>query len=449
VSEQPLREGEKVELKERWDHRALESAAAFANCQGGSVWLGIRDEGKVIGFDPDDGEVQRIANQVSDVLGIRPAITRRTHQGRPVLEVRVEPAVGLVACKGRYLTRVGSTNQDLTLDQMARLILERFGRTWDGLPAPETFVRIDDGAVREFIRLARSRLPQLREDEPAERVLANLSLLSEGRPTNAALLLFGERPQHVFRQAQVRIGRFQGWQVIEDATAAGGLIAQLFVTLEVFGRYLHVRYEIPTSGTGIEALQRREIWDYPLDALREAVINALIHRDYTAVGDIQIRVYEDRLEIWNPGRLPPELTPAKLREDGHLSKPRNPLLAQVFYYTSLIERWGTGTTRMIAACRGQGLPEPEFVEDSGGLKVIFRKDVFTRERLHALGLNERQAQAVLHVRDKGSLSNSEYQALTGASKPTATRDLDDLVQRGILRRSGQRGRGTRYTLIGS
>jgi ATP-dependent DNA helicase RecG len=219
--------------------------------------------------------------------------------------------------------------------------------------------------------------------------------------------------------------------------------------VQVFRQYLQVEYEIPRHGTGVEALQRRDIWEYPLEALRELLINALIHRDYTALGDIQIRIYDGRLEIWNPGGLPEGLTLDDLRREGHLSKPRNPLLAQAFYYAGLVERWGTGTTRVIAACLASGLPEPEFVEEAGGFKVALRKNPYTRELLTARGLNERQIRAVLLMAERGTLSSFEYRELAKIAIRTAARDIEHLVELGIFRRIGQGGPGTRYTLSGT
>jgi len=138
-----------------------------------------------------------------------------------------------------------------------------------------------------------------------------------------------------------------------------------------------VRFDIQVEKPSLGRLQRKETWKYPLEALREAVINALIHRDYTITGEIQVRLYEDRLVISNPGRLPEGITPEQLREPEHLSIPRNPLLAQVFYYAGLIEKWVTETTRIIELCRAQNLPDPKFEELSNAFKVIFFKDLLS------------------------------------------------------------------------
>jgi ATP-dependent DNA helicase RecG len=160
-------------------------------------------------------------------------------------------------------------------------------------------------------------------------------------------------------------------------------------------------------------------------------------------------VYDDELSIWNPGGLPPELSVEQLRQPQHLSRPRNPLLAQAFYYAGYIERWGTGTARILTLCREQGLPEPEFDADALQFRVRFLKDPYTPERLRRMGLNERQIQAVLHLKVYGKVTNSAYQSLTGTSKRTASRDLEALVRMGLLEQIGETGKGTHYILKGT
>ncbi len=222
-----------------------------------------------------------------------------------------------------------------------------------------------------------------------------------------------------------------GITILDDKLMRGNLFRQLEQVMQVFRLYLQVRYEIPSemgeAASPLEALQRREIWDYPLEALREAVINALIHRDYfDPYGEISIRVYDDRVYIWSPGELPPGITVEDLKKSPHDSRLRNPLLAQVFYFAGWIERWGSGTTMIVELCRQQGLPEPDFRSEKGRFEVIFYKNPYTEERLREMGLNERQLKAVLYVKERGKITNKEYQELTGASKPTATRDPEQV-----------------------
>jgi ATP-dependent DNA helicase RecG len=174
------------------------------------------------------------------------------------------------------------------------------------------------------------------------------------------------------------------------------------------------------------------------------VANALCHREYRDPGNVQVRIFDDRLEVWNPGLLPSELSVEALRRT-HCSAPRNRLIAHAFFLIKFIEQWETGTLRMIALCREAGLPEPEFAELSGAFVVTFRQSKFTREYLVGLGVSARQIAAVEHIQAHGRITNREYVVLTHVARPTATRDLADLVVKGLVQQHG-RGRGSYFTL---
>lgn len=176
------------------------------------------------------------------------------------------------------------------------------------------------------------------------------------------------------------------------------------------------------------------------------MINAIVHRDYRIPANIQLEIYDDRIEIWSPGKLPPGITVEDLYKKEHQSVVRNQLIAQVFYDIGFIERYGSGTTKIIELCKEHGLPLPEFKEIFNGFLVIFRKDVYTEGYLRNLGLNERQIKAVFYVKEKGRITNKEYRKLNGVSQRTATRDLTKLVSIGIFEQIGITGRGTFYII---
>lgn len=438
------KEGETVEFKRQWTDRALEDLAAFANTRGGTLLVGVQDDGTVAGAAADDREIQRIANLIAAHLGITPAIRVVEREGRSVLEIQVAPATGLVSYGGRYLRRVGSTNRDFAPDELARHLLERSGRSWDGLSSEWTLQEIDHESLAHFARLARSRLPHLDPDNP-EQTLQNLNLLIEGRIKNAAVLLFGKRPQRLFPLAQVRIGIFRGTEILDSHDFQGTLWQQLDGAMERFRQVLKVRFDIRVQEPSLEGLQRREVWEYPLEALREALVNALIHRDYTYPADIQIRLEEERLEIWSPGELPPPLTPQALYGP-HGSVLRNPLVAQAFYFGGIIERWGTGTTRIVRLCQEQGLPQPEFQNWQGGVRVVFSQNPYTPERLRAMGLNERQIQIMAFLRGRPGASTGELHRLfPQVTVKTIQRDLQALVDKGLVNAEGEK-KGRRYVL---
>lgn len=190
--------------------------------------------------------------------------------------------------------------------------------------------------------------------------------------------------------------------------------------------------------------ERDQIWDYPLEALREALINAVCHRDYTILSHIEIRIYEDRLVIWSPGHLPFGIILEDLYKP-HSSTLRNKGLAEVFYDTELIEQWGSGIDKMQKYCLNAGLPEPIF-EEYQGFQVVFRKDIYNEDYLRSLNLNERQIKAVMHVKKNGKIINTEYREVCNTSERTSSRDLAELVSSGLFEQIGITGKGTAYSL---
>jgi ATP-dependent DNA helicase RecG len=178
-----------------------------------------------------------------------------------------------------------------------------------------------------------------------------------------------------------------------------------------------------------------------------SIINyAIVHRDYASNASIQVMVLSDRTEIWNPGRLPPQLTSEALREAPHASIPHNPLLFEPFFLTRYCEKAGTGTSDMVKGCRAKGLPEPTFTENSGQFVVTIWRDIFTKDFLSALYLNDRQMKAIRFVKEKGRITNTGYQKIAETTKKMATRDLRDLVDKEIMEQVGTTGRGTYYVL---
>jgi len=179
--------------------------------------------------------------------------------------------------------------------------------------------------------------------------------------------------------------------------------------------------------------------------LREAVVNAIVHRDYAAPSNVQVEIYDDHIQIWNPGRLLLGITVEDLYKKDHKSVIRNRLIAQVFYDIGYIEKYGSGTIKILDFCRQQGIPTPKFQEGFGGFSVMFRKDVYTEEYLHNLGLNERQIKAVMYVKERERITNREYQTLTTVSNKTAYLELSDLVGKDVFMVEGA-GKKVSYTL---
>ncbi len=310
--------------------------------------------------------------------------------------------------------------------------------------ANATLDDIDGDAVASFMRSAREeRQFPLQETTPVHDLLAHLHLLSGNQPTNAAILLFGRDPQQFFPASEVRCMHFHGTEIerpVPFYRIYKGTIYEQVDTAVDF-----VLSKINRSvGTRAESIQAPVRYEIPPDVIREAVVNAIAHRDYTSAGAVQVSVFSDRVEVWNPGNLTPPLTPESLRHP-HGSIARNPRICEALFLARYIEKYGTGTLMMIRESLAHDLPEPDFIQRGGEFTTTIWRDWLTPERLARLNLNERQMKAVNYIKTHGLITNAEYQHTVGCPQRTATRDLNELVQIGIIELEGK-GRGSQYKL---
>jgi len=191
-------------------------------------------------------------------------------------------------------------------------------------------------------------------------------------------------------------------------------------------------------------VEREERWEYPPDAIREGITNAVAHRDYSSTANVHVSIFDDRIEVWNPGTLPEPLTPEDLKKE-HKSIPINPLIAHALFLIKYIERWGTGTNDIIRNCVDSGLPEPVFKEEAGGFAVVLRKSKIPE--LSELELNERQKKAIEYIKEHDRITNREYQILCPfVTRETLRKDLNDLITKEIIVKRGVK-RGVFYEFI--
>jgi predicted HTH transcriptional regulator len=320
-------------------------------------------------------------------------------------------------------------------------------RPFEDRPAPgATLDDVDAEAIATFVRRARAeRQFPLPVDAPLTTVLAHLNLLCDHQPTQAALLLFGRQPQRFIPAAEVRCMHFHGIEIQRPVPYYQIFKGQLF---EQVDRATNFALGVLNRGVGTRALSNQApvTYEIPPDVIREAIVNAIAHRDYTSAAAVQVSVFADRVEIWNPGLLPPPLTPERLRHP-HRSIAHNPRIAEALFLVRYIEKYGTGTLMMIRESVGHALPEPDFEQRGGEFVTILWRDWLTEKMVASLGLNDRQHASILHLKLRQQITNAEYQRLTGALNRTASRDLDDLVKKGVLRKVGKTGRGAHYVLV--
>lgn len=438
-----LGESETLEFKEKFDERTLESAAAFANTKGGMVLIGISDKGIVKGIKAGKESLKNWANQISQSTEPRviPEIEVCELDGISIVAIVIkENPIKPISLKGRCFKRAGNSNRIITLQEIAEIHLHSTGMSWDKLQARDARISdIDLEKVKKYIKISKETgRRKIGDGEDPIQVLEKLDLLKEGIPTWAAILLFRKDPHRFVSQAAIHCGRFKEEKiVIDDRMIEGTIIEQIDEAMDFIRKNINVEFVM----TGRP--EREQVWDYPLEALREAVINAVCHRDYTISSHVEIRIYDDRLVVWSPGRLPLGITLEDLYRP-HSSELRNKGIAEIFYDMELIEQWGSGIDKMREGCLMAGLPEPVF-EEHQGFRVIFRKDIYSEEYIRSLGLNERQVIAVRYVKENGKITNKEYRELTELSDEGARIDLNRLVDADVFQVKG-RGRGVHYVL---
>ncbi|MDD3042326.1 MAG: helix-turn-helix domain-containing protein [Methanosarcinaceae archaeon] len=441
-------ESETLEFKEKFDDRTVESAVAFANTKGGLILIGVSDKGVVTGVDIGKETLAKWGNLISGKTepGLIPEIEVFEREGKQVAAVRImEYPIKPVSIRGRCFRRVNNSNRGMNAQEIAEMHLQSTGMSWDRFPAAgETLEALDLEKVRSYIRKARDfGRKGFREEEERNpvQVLEKMKLVVEGKPTWAAGLLFCKDGRRFLSQAVIHCGRFKNRTlVIDDRLIEGSLFEQIEEAMDFVRKNTNVKFVM----TGKP--EREEVWDYPLEAVREAVINAVCHRDYTVMSHIEIRIYDDELIVWSPGGLPLGLTMEDLFKP-HASKLRNKGIAEVLFDAKIVEQWGSGIEKMQNYCKEAGIQGPVF-EEYQGFRVIFRKESFNEEYLRGLGLNDRQIKAVLYVKEKGKISNKEYQEICDTSNRTASRDLANLVDTNIFTQIGTTGKGTEYSLTG-
>ena len=425
------RESGIVEFKEAFDRETVETIGAFANTKGGVVIVGVSDTGQIKGVSVGKATLTDWTNQISQSAEPRviPEIEQVKMEGKEIAIIRIkEYPIKPISIKGKCFRRVGSSNRAMTAQEISEMHLHSIGSSWDAFPAPDkTITDIDLKKVARYIKEANANGRRKIEDEPKD-VLHKLEFVKNKRAAWAAILVFGKEPQRPLSQSAVHCGRFKidKTQILDDLMIEADLISQVDEVIKFITRHISVRYEFEGKP------KRKEIWEYPLEALREAVINAVVHRDYSISSNVQVEIYDDRIEIWNPGGLLPGITVEDLYKKEHKSVTRNKLIAQIFYDIGYIEKYGSGTIKIIDLCKQNGLPSPEFKEVFGGFSVIFRKDIYTEEYLHRVGLNERQIKAVMYVKDKGKITNREYQELNSVSNKTSYLELSALVEKRVF-----------------
>ena len=339
----------------------------------------------------------------------------------------------------------------MSKDEYENLILEKHkGKLqFDNQICKEASLKdIDKEKVKWFLRKAQAeRNYDIDPETPMKEALSRLNLVKGKKLTNTAIILFGKNPQKFFSQLKIRARRFKDSKGLDfiDMKILEGTVP------EIREKAMNFIMEHIKHSVFFDANRRYDKWEYPLRAVEEVLNNALAHRDYFSNAEIQLSIYNDKIEVWNPGELPKPLTPEDLKRK-HKSIPRNKVLADKLFLIKFIEQWGKGTNRIIDEMKQNNLSEPNFQNLSGGFEVTligpeksFEKEI-EKEKFHKLEINERQKNAIKYLKKEKTITRQIYSRINNIGNTYAKKELKELIQKGIIRKIAK-GKNTYYILV--
>jgi len=438
-------DSEQVELKAAPKPEEIgRSVCAFLNTKGGTLLVGA-GPGKVIGVKSPARWVETLQRHLAEKLSPQAlwSIDVEDHEGRSVIVIDVpQGAEPPYVYEDEIFVRAGASTQTASVRQITELIERRHAQAvrWERLPALGTDLQdLDEDEIRQTAQEGRThRFHRFRDAESTEGILEDLNLSRGGSLLNSAVVLFGRIPTRRFSQLRVRLARFSGEHEMEDSRVLEQNAVSVIGQVESF-----LRQHVAISSALTDSVRRADKPAYPWLALREALMNAIVHRDYAAFdGGISISIYSDRIEFWSSGELPDGMTVRDLKEE-RISRLRNPDIAHVFWLRGFVEAFGTGAARILKQCALAGLPEPEWRVGGGGVRLIIRSALAAATP--PAELNSRQRALLESLRSGDPVTVAEYsrQYAPNVSDRQARSDLSQLTSWGYLRREG-RGPSTVY-----
>lgn len=441
-------ENQNIEYKESWRDEYLKWICGFANAQGGRIYIGVDDKREVVGVSDSKRLMEDIPNKIVTMLGIVAEVNLHEADGKQYIEIVVEMSSVPISYHGIYHYRSGSTKQELKGVALQEFILRKLGRQWDDIIHPTAILDdIDIAAINYFVKkgIQAKRLSEAAIGDAPVEVLRNLHLMTDdGQLKNAAILLFAKEPQKYFAGVQFKIGRFGADESdlkFQDLVE-GNILQMADKVIEILkGKYLK-------SPIHYEGMQRIEPLEIPEDALRELLYNAIVHKQYGGA-PIQMKVFDDHIELWNEGQLPSGYTIDTLWEK-HLSRPRNMNIANAFNKAGFIEAWGRGYRKIREEFEAERMEIPSCEVMCGGLLVtIKRPDLELTFRdggnsggnsggnVAVMQLTEKQKRIYHLIAASADITAKQMAVILDIPLRTVERELASLQRNGIIRHEGK------------
>ncbi len=415
-----------------------EEVCSFANSAGGYVLIGIDNGNQIVGGEIDNNKRSAIQDAIGEISPMLHYNMYRVEvDGKDVWVIDVPSGKNKpYFFSGSTYIREGENCQKLTNVDEIRDAFQRNDRIYfDAIPLPKVDLRkeLDEDNFREFRYAA-----GLGMDISNEQILENLQVYDENNDAKSGgVLFFAKHPENIYFHAVIRCVLFKGTDkvyILDDKTFGGPLLLQYNRAIEWLKGKLQVSYEM--EGTG----PRKEIWEIPLSVFKESIINALSHRDYYEQGaSIMIEMYDDRVEITNPG----DLLPVVAKNFGRKSLSRNPLIFRLFTRMHLVEHVGSGIPRMKKDMLEAGLPEPVF-ETEGMFTVIFKRPAAMRAikgKVNGSQITTIQREILSAITERPTITMDELGAKLNLGRSSIYKNIKQLKEQGILAREGRKRDG--------
>lgn len=441
----PTTESDQVEFKTSFNDEVIVSLVAFSNTKGGSVYIGVTDKGEVKGLQTGAETIQGWINDIKNKTNpaIIPDIETISIQDKLVVVLRIgEYPIKPVSIKGRYYKRVVNSNHLMSIEELANEHLKTINSSWDYYPDPNHGLEaISFEKVKRFIRNVEQQKQGSLEMEPIQ-FLEKMEIVRNGRLTFGGYLMFASDYCSI---SDVQVGRFKSPTLIIDSISLNSdLFSEIDEVMAFVRKHLMVEYII--TGEPMHT----ERFDYPLDAIREVLQNMILHRDYRDSSASIIKIFDDRMEFFNPGALYGGITLENLLTGNYSSKTRNKLIAKAFKESGLIERYGSGIMRIHRIYREYGLKDPLFQEIQQGFMVTLYKEKAESNVYPKVGekvgnkvgekvgenLTQNQKQILGLISQNNQIAAAELADKVQISKRKIEENLAKLKQKGLLRRVG-------------
>ena len=369
------KESHTVEFKSSFNEEVIETLVAFSNAKGGTVYVGVSDKGKVLGLTVGKETVQNWINEikVKTAPQLIPDAEIVEVEDKTVISLFIpEYPIKPVSIRGKFFKRAGNSNHLLSVDEIANEHLRTINSSWDFYIDPNhTEVDLSKEKIARFINRIKQNDGIRQTGLSNLKILNKMEILRDGKVTFGAFLLFVKDYCVI---SDVQIGRFKSDVTIIDSLSLNtDLFQEVDSIIAFIKKHLKVEYII----TGEP--QRTERFDYPLDAIREIVVNMVVHRDYRDSSASIIKIFDNRIEFYNPGKLYGGITIQDLLSGNYTSRSRNKLIAKAFKEVGMIERYGSGIMRVCKICKEYGVKEPDFNEISNGFQVVLYSRVENEE----------------------------------------------------------------------